>query len=79
MNGAGIEGPSLALTLYGEGAEEWLAEHGFWSEADDAWVVDNEVLDLLPEGLTLRDDEGVEEDPNLTWHFVRVGTTEAAP
>lgn len=65
------------LILSGEGAAEWLADNGVWSEADGAYRVDNESLDLLPEGLTL---EYTPEAPeNDMWQLVRAAEPEAAP
>lgn len=73
------EAPTLppALLLYGEGAEEWLAANGEWSAEDAAYRVDNEALELLPDGLTLQDADAADE--NGMWHLVRAAETEAAP
>lgn len=44
------------LTLSGEGAESWLAEHG-WQGESGAWYAEAPALRALPDGLTISDGE----------------------
>ena len=69
------------LTLYGAGAEEWLKSNSFADEGDGTYMVTDEALYALPEGLTLGDDEMIERWHALNVDFVSVRTaeTEAAP
>lgn len=76
------ENAAVVLTLYGEGAEEWLMAHCLDNYAgDNLYVVADEALYALPEGLTLGDGEAVGRWRALDVGFVavRAAETEAAP
>ena len=49
---AGYDEDVPILTLSGEGAEDWLAEHG-WQGESGAWYADAAALRALPDGLTV--------------------------
>ena len=71
----GSEAP--VLTLYGEGAEEWLAANCLDAPAGDSlYVVSAAALAELPEGLTLTGIARPDADGLVT---VRAAETEAAP
>ena len=57
LSGSGTyDGEPPILTLSGEGAEGWLAEHG-WQGESGSWYADAWTLRALPDGFTILDGE----------------------
>ena len=68
---------SPLLTLYGEGAADWLAEHGE-ALGDGLWRVSVEDVNALPDTLELVAEDGVQQ-PVDGMLILTLGTTEATP
>lgn len=68
---------SPLLTLTGEGAADWLAEHGE-ALGDGLWRVSVEDVNALPDTLELVGEDGVQQ-PVDGMLILTLGTTEATP